>query len=259
MSSELPKILIFDTETAPMKAYVWGRWKQNISLDETIAEWYMLCWSAKWLYSNTIMWDVLTPEEAVKQDDKRLVSNLWGLIDEADIVIAYNGKKADIPWMNTRFIVNGLQPTSPYQVVDPCEEARRLFHFSSNKLDALAGYFGIPHKMETNFSLWSKAVDGDKEALKYMSFYCGKDVLILEEVYLRLRPYIKAHPNINSFLNSKQPICASCGSDELKKIKKKFYYTSIGKYELYRCNRCGAITRGRVNLNSKVKATSIGH
>ena len=27
------KVLIFDIETAPMKAYVWKRWKENISLD----------------------------------------------------------------------------------------------------------------------------------------------------------------------------------------------------------------------------------
>ena len=33
-----PKILIFDIETAPMRAYVWKRWKENISLDQTISE-----------------------------------------------------------------------------------------------------------------------------------------------------------------------------------------------------------------------------
>ena len=49
-TNKFPKILLFDVETAPMRAYVWGRWKQNISLNETISEWYMLCWSAKWLY-----------------------------------------------------------------------------------------------------------------------------------------------------------------------------------------------------------------
>jgi hypothetical protein len=27
------KILLLDIETAPMKAYVWKRWKENISLD----------------------------------------------------------------------------------------------------------------------------------------------------------------------------------------------------------------------------------
>ena len=33
-----PKILILDIETAPLKAYVWSRWKQNIYLEQTISE-----------------------------------------------------------------------------------------------------------------------------------------------------------------------------------------------------------------------------
>ena len=49
-TKKIPKILIFDLETAPMSAYVWGRWNQNINLEATISEWFILCWSAKWLY-----------------------------------------------------------------------------------------------------------------------------------------------------------------------------------------------------------------
>ena len=258
-TNKFPKILLFDVETAPMRAYVWGRWKQNISLNETISEWYILCWSAKWLYSNTIMYDKLTSEEAINQNDKRIVTNLWKLVDEADIVIAYNGKKADIPWMNTRFIINGLKPPSPYYIIDPCEVARKNFSFSSNKLDALAGYFGIPHKMDTDFTLWDKSVRGDEEALSYMSNYCNKDVLILEEVYLRLRPYIKSHPNIGNFIESTIPTCATCGSNTVEEIKDRYYVTPAGKYNLYRCKKCGAISRGRINLNKKVNTFSVCH
>lgn|SRR5574344_163361 len=243
------KILIFDVETAPMRAYVWGRWKQNVSLEATISEWFMLCWSAKWLYSGEIISDCVTPSEALAEDDKRIVSHLWKLIDEADIVVAYNGKRADIPWMNTRFVVNGLTPPSPYFIVDPCEVAKKNFGFSSNKLDALAGYFNIEHKMETDFSLWDKAVRGDQKSLSYMSTYCGKDVKILEEVYLILRPYIKNHPNIGNYCSNTVEVCSSCGSIKLEPIKNKYYYTTVGKYRLYRCKDCGAISRGRVNLN----------
>ena len=37
-----PRILIFDIETTPMISYTWGRWNQNVSLDQTIQESYML-------------------------------------------------------------------------------------------------------------------------------------------------------------------------------------------------------------------------
>lgn len=256
--TSLPKILLFDVETAPMRAYVWGRWKQNINLEATISEWYMLCWSAKWLYSNEVISDKLTSSESIKEDDKRIVEHLWELVNEADIVIAYNGKKADIPWMNTRFVIHNLIPPTPYFLIDPCDAVRKYFGFSSNKLDALAGYFNIEHKMDTDFSLWNKAVKGDEEALNYMSTYCSKDVLILEEVYLRLRPYIKNHPNIGNYCSTNIPICSKCGDNDLELIKDQYYYTSVSKYNLYRCKKCGSISRGRVNLNNnKVNLTSI--
>lgn len=109
------KILIFDIETSPLKAYVWSRWKQNIYLDQTISEWFMICWSAKWLGEDKVISDCLTPEEILKEDDGRIIKRLWGLLDECDIVVAHNGLAFDVPKMNSRFILHGLPPTSPYK------------------------------------------------------------------------------------------------------------------------------------------------
>lgn len=252
----IPKILLFDVETAPMKAFVWSRWNQNISLDATISEWFMLCWSAKWLYSESTINCKLTSEEAINEDDSRIVKELWNLINEADIVVAYNGRRADVKWMNTRFIIHGLNPPKPYFIVDPCEIARKTFGFSSNKLDALAGYFNIPHKMDTNFQLWKDAVNGVQKAIDYMSIYCSKDVDILEEVYIIMRPWITRHPNMGNLLSSTTPRCSICASEQLELIPDKYYYTSVGRYNLYRCKSCGAVSRGRVNLNKGIQGTT---
>jgi hypothetical protein len=56
-----PKILIFDIETAPIKAYVWKLWKTDVHLEQILNDWFCIAWSAKWLYSNEVMGDVLTP------------------------------------------------------------------------------------------------------------------------------------------------------------------------------------------------------
>lgn len=254
-----PKILLFDLETAPLKAFVFNLWRQNISWDHTLSQWYILAWSAKWLYSKEVYSAHLTSEEAKKEDDSRILKSLWELIDEADIVVTHNGNRADIPWMNTRFILNGLRPPTPYFSVDTCEVARKNFAFSSNKLDALAGYFGIPHKMDTDFDLWRKCTEGDSKALKYMSDYNVKDTIILEEVYLKLRPWIKGHPNCGNYIDSEVPVCSICGSSNLTKLSGQYYYTSVGKYQLYRCSKCGAVSRGRRNLNIRsVKTISVG-
>lgn len=134
------------------------------------------------------MSNVLTPEEVIKEDDSRIVKNLWKLLDEADIVIAHNGKRFDIPKINSRFILNGCPPPSFYKQIDTKEVASRNFGFSSNKLDALAGYFNIRHKDDTDFDLWVRCLKGDKKALQYMEKYNIGDIEILEKVYLKLRP-----------------------------------------------------------------------
>lgn len=246
--SKFPKILIMDIETAPLKAYIWKRWKENISLDQTISEWFMFCWSAKWLFSAETMSNCVTPKESLNEDDSRIVKSLWKLIDEADIIITHNGDRFDIPKMNSRFLLAGLPPTTSYFSIDTKKISCTQFGFSSNKLDALAGYFGIEHKLDTNFNLWKRCLEGDKEALNYMETYNKKDVEILEEVYLKLRPWIKNHPNIGNFLELDTPVCSNCGHTEVDKLEDKYYYTSVGKYSIYRCPKCGAMSRGRKTL-----------
>ena len=243
---KVPKVLLFDIETAPMQAYVWGRWKQNIALSETISEWFVICWSAKWLYSNEMMSGCLTPEEAVGEDDYRIVKDLWKLFDEADIIVAHNGNYFDIPKMNSRFIVHDLPAPSPYFKVDTYYTAKKQFGFSSNKLDALAGYFNIPCKLDTSFELWRDCLNGSQEALNYMVEYNKRDVEILEQVYLKLRPYIKGHPNVSNLID--EDCCSVCGSKQLTVMKDKYYYNSVSKYQLYRCNCCHSVVRGRKNL-----------
>ena len=234
-------ILIFDIETAPLRAYVWSRWKQNIYLEQTISEWFMICWSAKWLDSEEVFSECLTPDEIKEEKDNRIVKQLWSLIDQADIVIAHNGKRFDVPKINSRFIMAGLPPTSTYIQIDTREVAAKQFGFSSNKLDALAGYFNIEHKDGTNFELWADCMKGNQEALDYMESYNRKDVVILEKVYLKLRPWIKNHPNIGLYQEKDNMVCPTCGSKDLKEDG-SFYYTSANKYKIMRCS-CGAISR----------------
>jgi hypothetical protein len=254
------KILIVDIETAPMRAFVWSRWKQNIGLNQTISESFLISWSAKWLYDTETMSDVLTPREAILEDDKRICSSIHELLNEADVVIAHNGQSFDIPKMNSRFIINGLPPTLPYTQIDTLLVARKRFSFSSNKLDALAGYFGIDCKIDTNFELWKGCLDGDIESLKYMETYNKKDVEILEETYIRLKPWILNHPNVSLYNDLQEKQCTSCGSIHVEEID-KLYYTSVGAYRMYRC-KCGAISRGRKTILPKSKnintLTSIG-
>lgn len=247
--AKLPKILIFDIETAPMAAFVWKRYKENVSLDQTISESFMLCWSAKWLYSEEVLGDCLTPEEARTEDDKRIVNSLYNLVTEADILVAYNGRNFDIPYMNQRFLHWMLPPYVPSHIVDPYETAKSVFRFSSNKMDAIATQLGLQNKIKTDFTLWKGCMIGNKECLDYMLKYNKQDVVVLEEIYCRFLPWIKNHPNVSNYLDNKNA-CVKCGSENLEKLDRLFY-TPSGQYELYRCKSCGAIFRGKKNLNKE--------
>lgn len=242
-----PKILIFDIETAPMQAFVWKRYKENVSLEQTISESFMLCWSAKWLYDEEVLGDCLTPQEAVAEDDQRVVKSLYNLINKADIIVAYNGRNFDIPYMNQRFLVYGFPPYVPVHVVDPYETAKSVFRFSSNKMDHIATQLGLQNKIKTDFDLWKGCMLGNKKSLNDMLTYNKQDVVVLEEIYCEMLPWMKNHPNLSNYF-AKKSRCVKCGSDDYVKLN-RYFYTPSGKYELFRCKSCGAIFRGRVNLN----------
>jgi len=251
----LPKILIIDIETAPLKGYVWRLWKEDVGFNRLISDWFMLTWSAKWLFDDKMHSMRLTGKEVFAENDKRIVTELWKFLDEADIIITHNGDQFDIPKMNSRFIVNELLPPSPYKSIDTKKIASKQFGFSSNKLDALALQFGFKPKLDTTFTLWKLCMEGDEQSLAYMEGYNQHDVEILEEVYLKLRPWVTGHPNIGLYVETDSSICKVCGSKNLVYLD-KYYYTTVGKFETYRCE-CGAINRRRLNSFDKDKKENL--
>jgi DNA polymerase elongation subunit (family B)/uncharacterized C2H2 Zn-finger protein len=253
---QMPNILVLDIETAPIKASIWGLWNQNIYIDQIISNWFMLTWSASWLGSPDMMSDKLTGKESLEEDDSRIVKSLWHLLNDADIIIAHNGKKFDIPKIKARCLIHGLLPTSFYQQIDTLLVARKEFGFSSNKLDALAKQLGVGCKIKTTFELWTRCINGDESALEEMSTYNNEDVRVLEKVYLKLRPYIKNHPNVTLYDDDiTTHRCPTCG--EIGLHEEDYYYTTVGQFQVYRCESCGALSRSRKAIKRGVTTANL--
>lgn len=238
----LPKILLFDIETSLMEVYVWGLYKQfiphtNIIKDENGNDktWYMISWAAKWLFDKKVMGDCVTPEESVKRDDSRILMSIWDLLNEADIVIAHNGDSFDIRKLNARFLEHEIPAPLPYKSIDTLKVARREFALVSYKQDYLTKHFKLNNKLKTEFQLWVDCMHGDEDALKKMAKYNKHDVIGLEEVYLKMRPYMKNHPNIGVL--KEEDVCTVCGSKHLEETD-AIYLTSASKFLVYRCNSC---------------------
>jgi hypothetical protein len=181
--------------------------------------------------------DCLTPSEAVKRNDKRICQSLWKLFDDADIVIAQNGRKFDIPKMNTRWWKHKLTPPSSYKIIDTLDAARRAFGMTYNSLDYLGTYLGIGSKKKTEFQLWTDCDKGDKQSLDYMQEYNENDVTLLENVYLNMRGWIPNHPKFTTYEKVKD-VCPVCFGD-IKNIG--LYTANVRQYKEFRCQQCGAV------------------
>lgn len=236
------KILLLDIETAPLHGSFWAPGKQYVTPEQIEVDSFIIGYSAKWLMSAEMMSDFCTPEEAIARDDKRVIQSAYDLVNEADILIGHNLAEFDIPILKSAWLLHGLKPPMPYQMVDTLKVARREFRFASNKLNYLGQIMLSKEKLKTDRTLWARCEKGDEEALKYMEEYCRMDTLLLEEVFLEMRGWIKSFPNMGLLMDSRYKCCPNCGSYDIE-MTDKYYTTPASQYRVVRCNSCGAPNR----------------
>lgn len=255
-----PRILVYDIETSPLLSNCWGLFDQNIPLNQVEREWFVLSFSAKWLgdpASKIIYYDQRNSKNI--EDDRKLLKKIWTLLDECDIALTQNGVRFDNKKLNARFIMNGMQPPSSYKNIDTLKIAKKHFAFTSNKLEWMSEklctkFKKLKHKKYPGFSLWSECLKGNKEAFKEMETYNKHDVLALEELYEKLRPWDNSTINFNVYNNDYHHTCA-CGGINL--IKRGFFFSPTGKFQRWRCKDCGAESRDGKNMLDKEKRDSL--
>jgi hypothetical protein len=183
-----------------------------------------------------------------------MLKQVYRLLSEADAVIHYNGSRFDIPTLNKEFLLYGWTPPAPYQQIDLLKTARKQFRFPSNKLDYIAKSLGLSGKTKhAGHELWVKCMAGDEEAWQTMEQYNRNDVVLLEDVYNKLLPWITAHPSYGLYAGT--DCCPNCGN--LSLTKRGFSYTTLGKYQRYHCNHCGTWSRSRKSLSTKQETTIV--
>lgn len=241
------KILFVDIETSPNKVWTFGLKNQFIGVDQIIEPTRMLCFAARWyghgdhafVYSE---WD---------HGHKRMVQAAHKLLTEADIVVHYNGEKFDERRMNQEFASAGMTPPAPFQSIDLWKTINQRFDLPSQKLTYALRHFGLEDKLQTGgFSLWARVMEGDPAAQTKMANYNAQDVDIMIPLYEKLRPWMKAHPNLNLYepdVSLAGHTCPRCGSLNLQ--RRGFRRTAISKYQRYQCNDCGgwSTSGGRVD------------
>ena len=252
-----PKLLLFDIENSPSLAYIWGLKNDYVPYEFVESEWYIMCWAAKWLGQKKIYSSALPDFPRYNKDptnDRDVVLSLWKLLDEADVVIAHNGKYFDVRKFNAKCVYHKISPPSPYRIIDTLMVARKHFMFTSNRLGDIGKYLGVGEKIQTGgFGLWRDCMNRSLSAWKRMVKYCKGDVLLLERVYEKLRPYMPKHPNLAVFRGDGSVVCPKCGSEKVQ--KRGFLYTNTSRYRRFQCIACGGWGREKNNLVERKTAT----
>ena len=244
------RTLIFDLENAPGTAFYWRAKTEWIGPHMVINHPFMLSYAAKWQDGRKILSGVVTPEEAQARDDSRIVAEIADLLREADKVVAHNCDGFDLPILNGRILVNGLEPLGMVQTIDTLKLARKSFSLTHNSLGALADVLGLgTNKLDTSFSLWVDCMEGDERALGKMLRYNKQDVVVLQKVYERLVPHVKGLPRLVDGDFQNERVCVQCAGESIR--KDGFYRTNASTFQRWRCNDCGACMRERTALKAK--------
>lgn len=245
------KTLLLDIETAPNLVYTWQLFNQNIAINQIEEPGYTLCFAAKWKGKKKI-----TFKSLFHNGRKDMLDTAHRLFNEADAVVHYNGIKFDIPTLNSEFLQDGYTPPPPQYQVDLYRTVKQNFRLTSNKLDFVANHLGIDGKLHhKGMPLWTGCMRGNRDDWRVMKEYNIQDILMLEEVYDRLLPWIKGHPNMAHFKDDDVAVCPSCGHDHI--TKRGVYRTQTMTYQRWQCQGCGGWAKSRTTNMAKSKRDAV--
>lgn len=225
-----------------MRGWFWDLFETNPL--EVQDHWYLLSYAYKWEGEQRVVVKALPDFRSKTKgawNDRALVESLWRLFNEADVLVGHNGDAFDIKKANARFIFHGLTPPEPYKTIDTLKIARRHFKFDSNRLDFIGQYLGVGRKLpHTGKHLWFGCMRGDKKSWATMKKYNAQDVVLLEKVYKKLRPWVANHPNLT--LYDGRGACPACRSNRVQ--KRGVHITLKFKKQRYQCQECGHYSLG---------------
>lgn len=225
------KLLLLDIETKPTSAYVWRAYgEQNIGVDQIIEPGSVICVGAKWAGEKETF--LFSDWEHGHVDMLLAVHEMMSF---ADAIITYNGDRFDLPILQGEFLLNGLGPTPPCTSID-CIKAVRKFGLFMNKLAYIGPLLVGASKVATGgFSLWTAVMAGEPWAQAKMAKYCKQDVILLEKLYIKIRPFILNHPHLGK-VGAHQ--CGACGSVRVQSRGSR--RTKAFKIQRLQCVECGS-------------------
>jgi hypothetical protein len=158
-------VLYIDLEVSKSMFYSYGAKVPStyLNIEDLIHPYFIICWSASYVGSDTVWSDCVTPKDVDGYDVKR---------------------------SNTRFLLNGIEPVVGKKTIDTLKIARSKFKFESNKLDYISQVLGFRPKDAIHNSDWIEIVTtGSEKTLRKVLKYNKGDVKSGKDVLERLMKY----------------------------------------------------------------------
>lgn len=172
-------ILYLDIEVSKSLIYNYGLKvpSKYIGHDNLVKPYYIICWTASYLHLDTVWSASVNVRDTKDWSDKRILKKLRDLMESADVIAGHNVDAYDIKRINTRLLMNGLEPVTGKRTLDTLKIARQKFAFESNRLDYISQILGFRPKDDISNDDWLKIVaDADKATLDKILTYNVGDV-----------------------------------------------------------------------------------
>lgn len=237
-----PKILFFDVETKPVKAWIWRTGKQHLNHDQIVdgEKFDIICICYKWADENKIHsldWGLNV------QNSIKMIEKFSKIAESADIVVAHNADQFDIKQINTQRLIHGQAPIDWPVSDDTLKAFRKFFYLPTNRLDYIAKLLFGEGKDPMGFQDWIQVVQyKNAKALKKMIKYCAKDVRLLANAYKRIAPFLTPKIHVGLLNGLDKASCPACGAGRSMSIGRRVSATRI--YQRLRCRECGKAYRG---------------
>jgi len=235
-TNKKPRILFFDVETTPVKAWIWRTGKQVLRHDQIVEgqKFDIICIAYRWQHSPKIyslQWNL------AKQDSSKMINDFAKVIESADVVIGQNSDSFDIKQINTQRLLHRQPPISWPTSEDTRKQIKKHFYVTSSSLEYMSKLLTGSGKDKMAFQDWIDIIDKHSAlALKKMVRYCKRDVQKLYEVWKRIAPYVTIKASRAVIANTGQEACPSCASKLTRKYG--FRVTRTGKKQRMQCYSC---------------------
>jgi uncharacterized protein len=130
-------------------------------------------------------------------EEKLLLSKLAKRLESYDVVVTWNGRSFDIPFLTTRLIKHELDPRpflrKPH--IDLADVVKSRLRLTFTYLDHVCDFFQIERKkgpMGLDVPhLYVRALEGDRKATASIREHCLDDLRATRQVFLKLKPLVE--------------------------------------------------------------------